>query len=202
MSDASGASGDIELVQLLTPEGVRVEHPEYSFNGDDDQIKGFYRDMVLTRRVDAEATALQQGGQAADPDGSRARAWQQRLQEAQQLEQTRTNELRYTERLQTQTIVTAARPIVAALYAERGCSVLLDGNTILAANPAMDITPMAVQRLNQALGEVLQEKPVQQLMHDWVLEPQHSQPHELEQLRQADIAKWRPILAASGFVAD
>ena len=55
---------------------------------------------------------------------------------------------------------------------------------------------------SQALGEVLQEKPVQQLMHDWVLEPQHSQPHELEQLRQADIAKWRPILAASGFVAD
>ena len=64
-------------------------------------------------------------------------------------------------------------------------------------------TPDAtIQRLNQALGEVLQEKPVQQLMHDWVLEPQHSQPHELEQLRQADIAKWRPILAASGFVAD
>ena len=101
--------------------------------------------------LETEAAALQQGGQAADPDGSRARAWQQRLQEAQQLEQTRTNELRYTERLQTQTIVTAARPIVAALYAERGCSVLLDGNTILAANPAMDITPMAVQRLNQAL---------------------------------------------------
>ena len=63
MSDASGASGDIELVQLLTPEGVRVEHPEYSFNGDDDQIKGFYRDMVLTRRVDAEATALQRQGE-------------------------------------------------------------------------------------------------------------------------------------------
>lgn len=101
--------------------------------------------------LETEAAALQQGGQAADPDGTRARAWQQRLQEAQQLEQTRTNELRYTERLQTQTIVTAARPIVAALYAERGCSVLLDGNTILAANPAMDITPMAVQRLNQAL---------------------------------------------------
>ena len=63
MSDASGASGDVELVQLLTPEGERVEHPEYSFNGDDEQIKGFYRDMVLTRRIDAEATALQRQGE-------------------------------------------------------------------------------------------------------------------------------------------
>ena len=63
MSDASGASGEVELVQLLTPEGERLEHPEYSFSGDDDQIKGFYRDMVLTRRVDAEATALQRQGE-------------------------------------------------------------------------------------------------------------------------------------------
>jgi pyruvate dehydrogenase E1 component alpha subunit len=63
MSDAGGASGEIELVQLLTPEGVRLEHPEYSFSGDDEEIKGFYRDMVLTRRVDSEATALQRQGE-------------------------------------------------------------------------------------------------------------------------------------------
>jgi 2-oxoisovalerate dehydrogenase E1 component alpha subunit len=63
MSDASGASEEVELVQLLTPEGERLEHPEYSFSGDDDQIKGFYRDMVLTRRIDAEATALQRQGE-------------------------------------------------------------------------------------------------------------------------------------------
>ena len=63
MSDASGASGEVELVQLLTPEGERLEHPEYSFSGGDDQIKSFYRDMVLTRRVDSEATALQRQGE-------------------------------------------------------------------------------------------------------------------------------------------
>jgi 2-oxoisovalerate dehydrogenase E1 component alpha subunit len=63
MSDASGASGEVELVQLLTPEGERLGHPEYSFSGDDDQIKSFYRDMVLTRRVDSEATALQRQGE-------------------------------------------------------------------------------------------------------------------------------------------
>ncbi|HET7172813.1 MAG TPA: pyruvate dehydrogenase (acetyl-transferring) E1 component subunit alpha [Nocardioidaceae bacterium] len=51
------------LVQLLTPEGERVEHPDYSFDLDDEAIKGFYRDMALTRRIDVEATALQRHGE-------------------------------------------------------------------------------------------------------------------------------------------
>lgn len=52
-----------DLVQLLTPEGERVSHPLFSFDGDDEQIAGFYRDMVLTRRIDTEATALQRVGE-------------------------------------------------------------------------------------------------------------------------------------------
>jgi 2-oxoisovalerate dehydrogenase E1 component alpha subunit len=56
-------AADIDLVQLLTPEGIRVEHPHYTFSGGDDQIAGFYRDLVLTRRIDAEATALQRQGE-------------------------------------------------------------------------------------------------------------------------------------------
>jgi 2-oxoisovalerate dehydrogenase E1 component alpha subunit len=52
-----------ELVQLLTPEGQRLEHPDFSFDLDDDAIMGFYRDLVMTRRIDAEATALQRQGE-------------------------------------------------------------------------------------------------------------------------------------------
>jgi 2-oxoisovalerate dehydrogenase E1 component alpha subunit len=59
----SHADGGPELVQLLTPEGERVEHPEFSFDLDDEAIRGFYRDMVLTRRIDVEATALQRHGE-------------------------------------------------------------------------------------------------------------------------------------------
>jgi 2-oxoisovalerate dehydrogenase E1 component alpha subunit len=57
------------LVQLVTPEGERVEHPDFSF-GDrlsDDELaeqgRGFFRDMSLTRRIDVEATALQRHGE-------------------------------------------------------------------------------------------------------------------------------------------
>jgi 2-oxoisovalerate dehydrogenase E1 component alpha subunit len=52
-----------ELIQLLTPEGERVDHPEFSFSLGDDAIKGFYRDLVMTRRIDSEATALQRQGE-------------------------------------------------------------------------------------------------------------------------------------------
>ena len=64
----SHAHGGPELVQLLTPEGERVDHPDFAFDAgegvdDDEAIKGFYRDMVLTRRIDTEATALQRHGE-------------------------------------------------------------------------------------------------------------------------------------------
>ncbi len=52
-----------ELVQLLTPEGERREHPDYATDLDDEAIKGLYRDLVLTRRIDTEATALQRQGE-------------------------------------------------------------------------------------------------------------------------------------------
>jgi len=58
--------GGAELVQLLTPEGERVDHPEYSaYIADltDEDLRGFYRDQVMIRRVDSEATALQRQGE-------------------------------------------------------------------------------------------------------------------------------------------
>jgi pyruvate dehydrogenase E1 component alpha subunit len=58
--------GGPEMIQLLTPEGQRVENSEYDeYVKDltDEDLRGFYRDLVLIRRVDAEATALQRQGE-------------------------------------------------------------------------------------------------------------------------------------------
>ncbi|MFF8367681.1 pyruvate dehydrogenase (acetyl-transferring) E1 component subunit alpha [Streptomyces lydicus] len=52
-----------QLVQLLTPEGKRVEHPDYSIDLSPEELRGLYRDMVLTRQFDAEATTLQRQGE-------------------------------------------------------------------------------------------------------------------------------------------
>ncbi len=52
-----------ELVQLLTPEGERVHHPQYDVSLTDDEYRSLYRDLVLVRRIDTEATALQRQGE-------------------------------------------------------------------------------------------------------------------------------------------
>jgi 2-oxoisovalerate dehydrogenase E1 component alpha subunit len=52
-----------ELVQLLTPEGERVAHPDYALDLADEDYRGLYRDLVLVRRIDTEATALQRQGE-------------------------------------------------------------------------------------------------------------------------------------------
>ncbi len=59
----SQADGGPELIQLLTPEGERVHHPEFDMDFSAEDLRGFYRDMVLTRRIDTEATALQRHGE-------------------------------------------------------------------------------------------------------------------------------------------
>lgn len=60
---ADDPAGDFPIVQLLTPEGERVSHPEFAYDGDDESIRGLYRDLVLMRRVDFEAHALQRHGE-------------------------------------------------------------------------------------------------------------------------------------------
>ncbi|HEY2673483.1 MAG TPA: pyruvate dehydrogenase (acetyl-transferring) E1 component subunit alpha [Rugosimonospora sp.] len=52
-----------EFVQLLNPEGERVEHPEYSVDFSDEEYRDLYRDLVIVRKLDTEATALQRQGE-------------------------------------------------------------------------------------------------------------------------------------------
>jgi pyruvate dehydrogenase E1 component alpha subunit len=53
----------VEAVQLLTPEGERLEHPDYPLELSADEVKALYRDLVLVRRIDTEAIALQRQGE-------------------------------------------------------------------------------------------------------------------------------------------
>jgi pyruvate dehydrogenase E1 component alpha subunit len=52
-----------ELIQLLTPEGERAEHPDYPLDLTTDEVKALYRDLVIVRRIDTEAIALQRQGE-------------------------------------------------------------------------------------------------------------------------------------------
>jgi len=55
--------GGPELVGLLTPEGELTTHPEYSLTLTGQQWRERYAELVLVRRLDTEATALQRHGE-------------------------------------------------------------------------------------------------------------------------------------------
>ena len=104
-------------------------------------------------QLQTEYQALQQGAATipADQLNQRRQALQQRAQEAQQLEQTRDNELRYTLGEQRKKISEAIEPILVAVYQEKGCGIMIDRESVFIMNPAMDVTPLVIQRLNAAL---------------------------------------------------
>jgi pyruvate dehydrogenase E1 component alpha subunit len=54
---------DDGLIQLLTPEGERVDHPDYPLELSAEELRGLYRDLVLVRRIDTEAISLQRQGE-------------------------------------------------------------------------------------------------------------------------------------------
>lgn len=51
------------MIQLLAPDGRRHEHPDFPLDVTGDELRAMYREMVLTRRFDAESTALQRQGE-------------------------------------------------------------------------------------------------------------------------------------------
>ena len=103
--------------------------------------------------IQTEAQALQQGAATipADQMNQRRQQLQTRIQEAQQLEGTRDNELRYTLAQQRQKISEAIEPLLVAVYQEKGCGIMIDRESVFILNPAMDVTDTVIQRLNAQL---------------------------------------------------
>lgn len=63
LSGIRAVSAHPDLVQLLTPEGERVQDDEYDISLTDVEYRSLYRDLVLVRRFDREAHALQRQGE-------------------------------------------------------------------------------------------------------------------------------------------
>ncbi len=60
---AGHSQGMAELLQLLTPEGQRLHDSEYDVDVSGEELRGLFHDMVLVRRLDTEAHALQRQGE-------------------------------------------------------------------------------------------------------------------------------------------
>ncbi|WP_026553296.1 pyruvate dehydrogenase (acetyl-transferring) E1 component subunit alpha [Arthrobacter sp. H20] len=66
--NVTASAGEDTLIQLLTPSGVRRTSGDYDrwvADVDGPALQALYEDMVVVRRIDAEATALQRQGELA-----------------------------------------------------------------------------------------------------------------------------------------
>lgn len=65
-SSGTPAGSGRNLIQLVTPAGERVSHPEFDpwvQDIADEQLTSLYEDLTVIRRIDVEATALQRQGE-------------------------------------------------------------------------------------------------------------------------------------------
>lgn len=66
MDTATTKNSEDTFIQIVTPDGERTEPTEYSAAIADittDKLRDLYEDLVVVRRIDAEATALQRQGE-------------------------------------------------------------------------------------------------------------------------------------------
>jgi Skp family chaperone for outer membrane proteins len=79
---------------------------------------------------------------------TQGQALQQRASALQEKAQQRDRELQATEQKAIARVLQEASPLVGDVVKSRACGLVLDANSVLAGNPAMDITPTVVQALN------------------------------------------------------
>jgi len=79
---------------------------------------------------------------------------EERAQALNQKATQRNRELEYTAQHARVRIEQAMEPLVRAVFEERHCAILLSGDSVMAANPAMDVTGAVVTRLNATLSTI------------------------------------------------
>jgi outer membrane protein len=84
----------------------------------------------------------------ADQQKAQVPAFQDRINAYQQKKQQRAQELQQTQTDAIKKIGVVLDPILNQIYVEKGCGILFDRNQYLGANPAMDVSDIAIQRLN------------------------------------------------------
>lgn len=116
-----------------------------------------------TAELQGEASALQTDAKAfeakratlsAQQLQAQAQPLQQRQDALERKAQLRSRELEATGGRALQQIHTAIVPIVSQISSSRNCSVLLNGESVMAVNPAMDVTDAVVAQLNTRMSTI------------------------------------------------
>ena len=103
-----------------------------------------------------EGAALQQQVAILAPDvkAQKIRAFEAKQASFQQKVQLRQNQIRYGVAMAQRQVEAVAGPIVQGLMMERGANLMIDRQAIVIGAPGLDVTPVAIQRLDQKLPTV------------------------------------------------
>jgi Skp family chaperone for outer membrane proteins len=103
-----------------------------------------------------EGAALQQQVAILAPEvkAQKIRAFEARRAAFQQKVQLRQNQIRYGVAMAQRQVESVAGPIVQGLMTERGANIMIDRQAIVIGAPGLDVTPVAIQRLDQKLPTV------------------------------------------------
>jgi outer membrane protein len=106
-----------------------------------------------TLDADVKALEAQRGSLPADQFEQKGNLINQRAAVLQRKAQQRQAELGKTQEKAVTRIFTEADPIVRSVIVQRKCSVVLDGATVLASAPAMDLTDSVVHGLDTKIQQ-------------------------------------------------
>jgi Skp family chaperone for outer membrane proteins len=109
--------------------------------------------QAQANNLQQEAAALQQELAILAPDirTQRQQEFQNRQTALQNRVQDRQAQIQNGFAIAGQELDQALAPILAAIMAERGANLLLDRNAVILATIDVDVTPMAIERLNAIL---------------------------------------------------
>jgi len=131
-----GKAAGVRMQQLIQQAGAELNAEQTTLQNDANTLNT-QRASLTQDQLQQRATALQTRADAFD---------RKRAQRQQEIELT-TQKVR-------QRIGAALSPIVISAYQSHNCSLLVNGDSVLAANPAMDLTPGVVQQLNAQMSTI------------------------------------------------
>lgn len=169
--DSGPALPELSIGQPVLPEGV-VRSPVLTIDADQlfsesrfgqrltDDIQTQSEELAAENRsiageLEAEEQALTRRRPEMTPEAFRAEAeaFDARVQRIRQEQDAKERALGAQVQAAEEAFLTAVRPVLGQLMAERGAAVVLDRRTVVLSVGAVDITEAAVARIDAEMGE-------------------------------------------------
>ena len=107
-----------------------------------------------TIKTEADALIAKKASLSQEQFAQQAQPFQQREQALNATAEQRSRDLQYTAAHQQERIAAAIQPLATTAYEQHHCAMLLNGEAVMAANPAMDLTQDITTALNGRMSTI------------------------------------------------